>query len=84
MKFVNNHPHLFDMDQLAFVFGMVQFIAAIIYEICNIIVLFSRITVFFAIASYISLEILYLLQKQYYNKIVLGDRMNCLKDVMLP
>ena len=83
MKFVNNHPHSFDMDKLAFALGAVQFLFAIVYELCNIIVLFSRVTVYFAISSYVALEILFLMQKMYFNKNILGDRLNLLKDVML-
>ena len=83
MKYVNNHPHLFDMDMLAYSLGSTQFVFAIIYEICNITVLFSRITVYFTIGSYITLEILFLMQKMYFNKNIMMDRSNYLKDVLL-
>lgn len=65
MKYVNNHPFNFDRPRLAFVLGFIQMVFAFIFEFCNIIILFSRATVFQTIASFVTLDVLFRLQTMY-------------------
>jgi len=83
MKYVNNHPFNFDMDKLAFTLGFLQMVFAFVFELCNIIILFSRINVFLTIASFVTLDVLFRLQTMYLNNSIMLDRQNCLKDIML-
>jgi len=76
MKYVNNHPHKFDEDSLAFLLGSIFAIYAFVFEISNLIVLFSRVSVYFAIGAYLTLEVLILLQSFYYNFIIASDITN--------
>jgi len=82
MKYVNNHPYKFDQDSIAFGLGVILLMFSMIFEVCNMVVLFSRSTVYFTIGAYITLEVLICLQTFYYKFVIAGDaNHNRLKDV---
>ena len=76
MKYVNNHPHKFDNDNIAFLLGLIFTLYAFVFEAANLLVLFSRSTVYFAIGAYLTLEVIVLLLTWYFNNIIASDPTN--------
>jgi len=81
MKFVNNHPHLFDQDLLCFLLGLIMLLFSVVFEFLNIVLLFSKASVYLTLGSYFALSIIIYLQKMYYDTVIQGDASNVLSQV---
>jgi H+/Cl- antiporter ClcA len=78
-KYVNNHSNDFKYNNLIYILGMVEGLFALILELTNIIVLYSKKSVTFALGSYITSTIIAELNRMYFNSVVLSDEFNDLQ-----
>ena len=81
MKFVSNHPKLFDFPIVVFFLGWGQVICAILFEIINTIVLINRPDVYSCIAIYVTITVLIELQWMYFDTMMSLDQDNILFQV---
>ena len=81
MKYVNNHPTKFDKDILSITLAFVVLMFSFVFELLNLVVLFSRVNVYFAIGSFVTLSVLVDLQKFYFVHVIDSDPHNKLKEV---
>lgn len=82
MKYVNNHPSRFDYQGLAFALGAFQCVSSFVYEVLNAVVLFTQISVYFALIYYITVYVISQLGAVYLQA-VSNDHNNILFDMFL-
>ena len=82
MKYVSNHPKLFDQPHIVFMFGFIQYICALAFEIINTVVLvYKRNTVVTVIGSFVTLALLVELQSMYHSTMVSLDKESILRKL---
>lgn len=77
MKFVTNHPEEFDQPEVSYLLGTFQVINCLIFEVCNVFILFSRNNVYFTLGCYITVGLILNLSKMYLM-VMYSDRSNLL------
>lgn len=80
MKYVNNHPKLFDFQKTAFGLGLFQFVFSCTFTVYNSIILWTRATVFFTMTCYTTVVILCEMPNFYYEALC-EDKTNVLLEV---
>jgi len=83
MKYVCNHPDNFDYYMICYTLGFIQLVFSLLFEGLNVIILFSKASVYFTLGCYFTLSILIYLQKMYYSTKIAGNRHEVLQAVYL-
>ena len=58
MKYVNNHSSRFDYQGTAFMIGAIQCINSFYYEAMNVLVLYTRLNVYFTTICYVTVYVI--------------------------
>ena len=82
MKFVNNHPEEFESPQICFMLGFLQFFGSVLLEFINMIILFTKATVFLTITAYGTQYAVITLMQVYFAEIINIDRTFKLREIM--
>ena len=67
MKYVNNHESRFDFPRFAYLLGLTQTLFAYVFTAYNVLILFTRVNVYFTMVSYVTVSILVDMASFYYK-----------------
>lgn len=83
MKYVNNHPSRFDYQPTAFSIGAIHCVNSFYYSAMNVLILYTRINVYFTTICYVTVYCIQSLGITYL-KALRTDKNNVTLDVFLP
>ena len=81
IHYIGKNEEKFNMPVMAYLMGIIQTSSCFAFEIVNIIILFTRPCIRLVLACYVNVEIIYVVNKRYYENVIEADEDDNLKQV---
>ena len=82
MKYINNHHEAFDHSQICFILAFSQVMVCFGLEFINIIILYSKPSVFLSINAFVTQQAVIALMSLYFIEIISVDRTFKLREIL--